>query len=149
LLSNIFSIPNIIYAHGGDVFDPSKLSKTPSGKGLLSWFLRLSLKIQVRLAKHVLCQTEDMKSRIEELSNTTSSKISVVPLPFKKLDLKLHRKIANRKIFRLITIARLVVRKNIDKIIEALSRLPNNVLLQIVGDGPEMENLKGLQRLAI
>ena len=46
---------------------------------------------------------------------------------------------------RLLVVSRLVSQKNIDLIIKAIKRIENkNILLNIVGDGPEVNNLKNL-----
>lgn len=50
---------------------------------------------------------------------------------------------------RLVTVARLMPRKNIDRLIRTFAAIHSSVpgwTLQIIGDGPEMENLKALAK---
>ncbi|MCX8173836.1 MAG: glycosyltransferase [Thermoplasmata archaeon] len=50
--------------------------------------------------------------------------------------------------FRIVLfVGRLVYQKGVSFLIDAFQYLPNNVLLLIVGDGPEMENLKKLAKI--
>ena len=49
------------------------------------------------------------------------------------------------KIIKLVVVSRLVNQKNIDMVIKAVKRIEDkNILLNIVGDGPEVNNLKNL-----
>ena len=49
------------------------------------------------------------------------------------------------KIIKLVVVSRLVNQKNIDIVIKAVKRIEDkNILLNIVGDGPEVNNLKNL-----
>ena len=51
----------------------------------------------------------------------------------------------NSETTRLLVVSRLVSQKNIDLIIKAIKRIEDkNILLNIVGDGPEVNNLKNL-----
>ena len=44
--------------------------------------------------------------------------------------------------FRFVSVGSLVARKGHDLLLKAFSRLPNNIVLDIVGDGPERSNLE-------
>ncbi len=46
IVSLLSRIPNVLYIHGADVYDPTRMHKTPAGKGFLSWLLRLNARIQ-------------------------------------------------------------------------------------------------------
>ena len=59
-----------------------------------------------------------------------------------------ENKSINIGIFNLLAIGSLITRKGVETIIEALSRLyaPQNYRLSVVGDGPELNNLKELAK---
>lgn len=68
-----------------------------------------------------------------------------IPLGFDEKFLELKRKNENDEV-RIVTAARLIKLKNIDKVILALARLKQKYLFHytIIGDGPEKEYLAGL-----
>ncbi|MBD3363401.1 glycosyltransferase [Candidatus Dojkabacteria bacterium] len=145
--SLLLNVPNIIYTHGTDVYNSSKINKTPSGKGFLSWLLKLSLNLQTKIADAVVCQTEFMKKRTQSLIKDLKSKakVTVIPLPFKvpQVDI-LQRKKSDG--FKLVTIGRLVKSKGFSVLLKALTYLPEQIKIDIIGDGSEKEGLRKMCR---
>lgn len=146
VLSLLFSIPNVLYIHGADVYDPTRLNKTPAGKGILSFLLRLSAKIQSRFAKKIACQSSNTKENI--ITYIAPKKdITVIPLPFAK---PVHPKSSKKSLgldpkkYYILSAGRVVKRKGYDYLIKALAHLPERIHALIMGDGPELENLRHL-----
>lgn len=148
ILSLMFRIPNVLYIHGADVYDPTRLNKTPAGKGFLSFLLRLSAKLQSKFAKKIACQSSDTKKNIETYIKPKKS-ITIIPLPFLK---PAHPKTSKKSIgldptkYYLLSAGRIVKRKGYEYLLSALTDLPNRIHALIMGDGPELENLKFLSR---
>lgn len=148
VLSLLFGIPNVLYIHGADVYDPTRLNKTPAGKGLLSMLLRLSAKLQSRLAKKIACQSSNTKENIETYIKPRKA-ISVIPLPFAK---PAHPAASKKSLnlepkkYYILSAGRVVKRKGYEYLLSALTELPDRIHAIIMGDGPELENLKNLSR---
>lgn len=146
ILSLFTGIPNVIYAHGADVYDPTRLNKTPAGSGILSRLLRLSAKLQSAMSGAVACQSSNTKENIEKFINP-KKQVNIIPLPFIKpphpeasrsgLGLKPNS-------FYLLSAGRAVKRKGYDYLIEAMKLLDPGIHLVIIGDGPELPELKKL-----
>lgn len=139
ILSTIFRVPNVIYAHGGDVFDPDKMNTTPSGKSLLSWLLRISMRIQAKFASAVVTQTSSLKSKILQILPNAS--VHTLPLPFYPSKIEPKGGFSHSGL-RLVAMGRVVERKGFQFVVEALKSLPQDVYLTIIGDGKYMDNLQ-------
>jgi glycosyltransferase involved in cell wall biosynthesis len=143
ILSLLFRIPNVLYIHGADVYDPTRLNKTPAGKGILSFLLRLSAKLQSTFAKKIACQSTNTKENIETYIQP-KKEITIIPLPFSK---PLHPVTSKKQLgldpkkYYLLSAGRLIKRKGYEYLIRALSELPANIHSLIMGEGPELESL--------
>ncbi len=146
VLSLMFRIPNVLYIHGADVYDPTRLNKTPAGRGLLSALLRLSAKLQSKLAKKIACQSSDTKKNIE-IYIKPKKDITIIPLPFAKPS---HPESSKKSLgldprkYYLLSAGRVVKRKGYDYLLRAMTELPDRIHALIMGDGPELTNLKNL-----
>ncbi|HPA70956.1 MAG TPA: glycosyltransferase family 4 protein [Spirochaetota bacterium] len=146
VLSLISRIPNVLYIHGADVYDPTRLDKTPAGRGLLSRLLRASAKLQNRFARAVACQSSNTRENIETYIKP-SKQVTVIPLPFQRPE---HPETSRKalkldpKKYYLLSAGRVVKRKGYDHLIRALRSLHKNIQLLILGDGPELPALKEL-----
>lgn len=146
VLSFITRIPNALYIHGADVYDPTRLDKTPAGKGLLSRLLRLSARIQNRFARAVACQSSNTRENIETYIKPAKP-VTVIPLPFHRPE---HPRSSRKELkldpkkYLLLSAGRVVKRKGYDHLIRAMHSLDRNIHLLILGDGPELPNLKEL-----
>ncbi|MBV7338375.1 glycosyltransferase family 4 protein [Chloroflexi bacterium TSY] len=137
-------IPNVLSLHGGDLYDPSKFF-SPHRHALFRPFIRYLL----RQADVVLGQSIDT---LQNMHQHYSPNIDAIRIP-----LAIRRpnpEKASRADYGfcqedklLITIGRLVSRKNIDQLITMLHEIhdhPTPVHLLIVGSGPQEEHLRTL-----
>lgn len=148
VLSLLCRIPNVLYIHGADVYDPTRLNKTPAGKGVLSMLLRLSAKLQSRLAQKIACQSSNTKENIETYIKPKKP-ITVIPLPFAKPAHPASSKKSlglDPKKYYILSAGRVVKRKGYDFLLRAMAELPERIHALIMGDGPELENLRALSR---
>jgi L-malate glycosyltransferase len=150
ILSMLFGIPNVLYIHGADVFDPSRLNKTPAGKGIIPALLRLSTKLQNWRAKAISCQSSDTKSNIERYIKPQKP-ITIIPLPFeapihpKTPKWSLRKELGLEKdLFYILCAGRVVQRKGYQYLIRALAKLDKNIHVNIVSEGPDIEKLENL-----
>lgn len=149
VLSLLTRIPNVLYIHGADVYDPTRLGKTPAGKGFLSLLLRLSARMQNLFARgDVACQSSNTKENIETYIGTKKP-VRVIPLPFEK---PVHPKFTRRglgldeKKFYIISAGRAVARKGYGYLVAAMKEIDGKIHCLILGDGPEIPGLKELAR---
>lgn len=92
--------------------------------------------------KYVICPSKELNEDINSyFINKRKLKTIYNPVPLLGITKSADQFLDKKPYF--IVVSRLAKQKNIDKIIWAFSQLQdNNVNLLIVGDGPEMENLK-------
>lgn len=141
--------------------------------GLLSWFLKIALEIQVHglekfysvrkfIAKFILQKadvvrvvSQRLKTEVVDKFEVNKKRIVVVPIytPNIKIHKELQRSIPHieerrnrREHFTFLTIGRLVPVKNIEMQIKAVAEVKNfhKIKLFIIGDGPEQKNLENL-----
>ncbi|MCU0846402.1 MAG: glycosyltransferase family 4 protein [Spirochaetes bacterium] len=149
VLSLLTGIPNVLYIHGADVYDPTRMNKTPAGTGALSFLLRLSAKIQNIFTKAISCQSTNTRDNIKKYTRTVRE-VTVIPLPFERpfhpgatrKDLGLKK-----GVYYLLSAGRVVRRKGYDYLIEAMKKLDPKINLIILGDGPELPHLKKLAEI--
>ena len=142
LISRLFKISNVLSLHGGDIYDPSKKSSPHK-----SFFYRRVIRYIINKADSVIAQSGNTKGNAVKYYNI-EREIKVIPLPFHFYSLpKVDKKSLGltAKNFYLITIGRLVKRKDIDTMLKGLAtaNVPK-VKLLIIGDGPELEHLKDM-----
>jgi glycosyltransferase involved in cell wall biosynthesis len=146
VLSMFMGIPNALYIHGADIYDPSRMNMTPAGKGILSWLLRLSARWQNLQAARIACQSSNTYENIQSVLHP-KKEVTVIPLPFKIPE---HPRATREKLglkkgnFYLLCAGRAVKRKAYDDAIRALTLLPEKIHLVILGDGPELPFLREL-----
>ncbi|HON78150.1 MAG TPA: glycosyltransferase family 4 protein [Spirochaetota bacterium] len=142
ILGRLFSIPNVLSLHGGDIYDPSK-KMSPHR----SFFFRNVVKFILNHADDVVAQSSNTRNNTITYYSP-KNEIAIIPLAFhppaipkvKKKDLPF-----NEKDFNIVTIGRLVKRKAMDVLIQSLADIPvKGIKLHILGDGPEGEYLKNL-----
>jgi glycosyltransferase involved in cell wall biosynthesis len=140
-LASVFGVPNVLSVHGGDLFDPSKRS-SPHRLPLLHAPIRYLL----RRADAVVAQSQDTRRHVQEIYGVTRS-IDLVPLgierPASVSDANREYFVLPRDELVLVTVGRLVARKNTVQLVRALAdpRLARAHLL-VVGDGPDAPNVR-------
>lgn len=139
MLSNRYSVPNVLSLHGGDLYDPSKWTSPHRHRILRSWVSRLA-----RQADAVVAQSHNT---LENLHRYFVPEVdaSIIPLGIPRPPAVT----ASRRDFNIddnetvmVVVGRLVKRKNIGQLIEVVSRLPEHVRLLIIGSGPEEQALR-------
>ncbi|MBN2042147.1 MAG: glycosyltransferase family 4 protein [Spirochaetes bacterium] len=142
LLGRIFRVPNIVSLHGGEIYDPSKKYSPHKNK-----FYSFVVTYLLNRADAVVAQSSNTRDNTVKYYNPVV-KIDIIPLPFHPPVLpRISRKELNLKDddFIVITCGRLVARKAMDVVINALSKVNSEkIKFLIMGDGPEKENLKQL-----
>ncbi len=141
-LSGRFGVPNVLTIHGGDIFDPSKTLSPHHTFGL-----RQTVRRMLRGADRVVAQSSDTMGNSRKYYGIDRP-IDIVPLgirpnPYppktrKELGLPEDQ-------FVLVTIGRLVRRKNLGELLEIFAGIRKEIpcTLVVIGDGPEMDGLKG------
>jgi len=141
-LAKTFRKPLVITALGGDIYSPYRFLYTRPLSKLVAPFL-------LRNADEVTCISNDLEKRIHQMVDVD---VNVIPdsldtqkfkpsLPLYRNHLKLTDK------YVLITLARLIPRKNISFLIRVMKELRQiipEVHLLIGGAGPEKESLEKL-----
>lgn len=140
LISKLFKIPNVLSIHGGDIFDPSK-KMSPHR----SFIFRKIVRLVLNNSNRIVAQSTNTKENAVKYYNPVKD-IDIIPLAFHPPKINNGKFILPNYVkgdFSMITIGRLVKRKSIETIIEALSELKNKkIKLYILGDGPEKEFLQ-------
>ncbi len=142
IISKIFRIPNLLFIHGGDIYDPSK-KMSPHDH----WFFKRVVRFILNTADRIVCQSSNTRDNAVNYYSPKKD-ITIIPLPFhvpvfvkktrKELDLRSDE-------FLIITVGRLIKRKAYDTAIRAIAELKSsNVRLLIIGDGPEKEFLQSV-----
>lgn len=103
-----------------------------------------------RQAHQVIAISEAVKKEIVKLGEVTKDKVKVLYNPVQNRQLTVDRGLLTNK-FVFVTTCRLVPIKNLDRLIEAFAELVKenpgwDLLLRIVGEGPERENLERKSR---
>jgi glycosyltransferase involved in cell wall biosynthesis len=138
-------IPNVLSIHGGDLYDPSK-KLSPHRH---AW-LRFAVRRLLLAADAVVGQSRNTVDHVEQIYGVTRP-VKLIPLGIDRpprLDAPARSELGlPRNAFVIVTVGRLVVRKDTVQLLKALSasKCPTAHLL-IVGDGPEAANI---QRAAV
>jgi glycosyltransferase involved in cell wall biosynthesis len=142
VLSKMFKIPLIMSVHGGDIYDPTKKWSPHRHiilRALIKWILNRSDK--------VTAQSNNTKNNTKKFYNT-KKEIKIIPLGFVRPTFAntTREELGLRKgLLYLISVGRVVKRKGYEFAIQALSKLANSdINYIIIGEGPELENLKKL-----
>jgi glycosyltransferase involved in cell wall biosynthesis len=140
LAARHFRVPHVLTVIGADVHDPSRRFSPDRFAPLRAVTRRV-----IRSAAAVAAISSDIAERAHELSGRSDIEVigcGVEPRPKPEPDRGALG--WSDDDFVVVTTARLVPRKAIDVLIEAMRTLPENARLEIVGDGPERTNLEAL-----
>ena len=109
---------------------------------------RLSIKIQknirnwsIKNSNLIITPSEHLKTFVQNIGFENDIYVINNGVEIKQIE----KVTLENKIIKLVVVSRLVNQKNIDIVIKAVKRIEDkNILLNIVGDGPEVNNLKNL-----
>ncbi len=144
-LSRFLGAPNVLTAHGGDLFDPSKGSSPHRH----AW-LRTPIHWLLSSADTVVGQSRDTVEHIEDIYDVHRP-IDLVPLGIKRPPRRIS---ASRAMFGLpedafviVTVGRMVPRKSTPDLVRVLKTCNKqarslDIHLAIVGDGPQLQDVQ-------
>lgn len=142
VLARIAKIPNVLSVHGGDLFDPSKQSSPHRH----AW-LRAPIRYLLNAADEVVGQSRDTVRHVAEIYHVARP-VELIPLGIERPPVtETHG--AREKLglpsdaFIMVTVGRLVARKSVVQLVEALASCGRaNAQLLVVGDGPDSAALQ-------
>ncbi len=140
-LSCRFGIPNVLTIHGGDIFDPSKALSPHRTIGL-----KQTVRKMLECADRVVAQSSDTRNNSRTYYGVDRH-IDIVPLGIRPnpYPAKTRRELSLPDDgFVFVTIGRLVRRKNLPDLLEAVAGIRKEMpcTLMVIGDGPEKEPLE-------
>lgn len=143
LLARFYGLPNVLSAHGGDLYDPSK-KLSPHRHAPL----RAAVRWLIQEADVLVGQSQDTLRRARDIYGLRRQ-MELIPLGIERPPVP---DAVSRTEFGLpadafvmVTVGRLVARKNNKLLIKALSKCPRkDAHLAIVGGGPEAKQLAQL-----
>jgi glycosyltransferase involved in cell wall biosynthesis len=138
LLSRLFHVFNILSIHGGDIYDPSKKSSPHR-----SAFFRPVVRFLLNRSDCIVAQSRN--TRENALSFYRPDKeIAVIPLAYEPFSFRQVSRqelnLSENKKY-IISVGRLVKRKGLEYLIQAVRLLDDDVEALIIGDGKEKEPL--------
>jgi glycosyltransferase involved in cell wall biosynthesis len=135
-------IPHVLSLHGGDIYDPSKRLSPHRLPGV-----RWTVASVLRNSDAVVAQSTNTRDNVYRFYKYRGP-IEIIPLGIRQPEVTRATRDQlglPRDVFLGVTVGRLVKRKGIDRLLEALARSEcSRVHLVVVGDGPEREPLQGL-----
>lgn len=144
-LAQTWNLPHLVTVHGFDIHDPTRIISADRFPPV-HWVVQRVL----ASADAVTTQSRDIARRTRQ-GYTLKRDLSIIPLGIPKVNIPLGPKPDNLPDgFVLVGVGRLVARKGFDVAIQALTLLPEEVKLVIIGDGPEKIDLQQLaERLGV
>jgi glycosyltransferase involved in cell wall biosynthesis len=140
-LASLARAPHVVSLHGGDIYDPSKrLSphRIPSVRRVVTWVLRRSAA--------VVAQSRNTRANAYRYTGYRGP-IEVIPLGIRKPTVRSATRVelGLPEGFLAVTVGRLVTRKGVHHVLDALARPGcESVRLVVVGEGPQLEALRAL-----
>lgn len=138
MAKRIFKTKNALFIIGRDIFDPTRKFFSHD-----NFLYKIIIKLVINDADLLIAESKDIAVKAKRLYSHRK-KTHIIPVGFRPPDKKLTKlklvKKKNKKI-KLIAIGRLVERKGFDYLIKGVINI-KNVLLYIIGDGPEKEKLQ-------
>lgn len=140
-LAKEFGLPNVLTIYGGDIYDPTKRLSPHRAP-----VLRNTVRRMLKSADHVVSDSNDILNHAVRIYGVTRP-ITVIPPGVRPYS---GRKPERRELglpedkILLVTLGRLVVRKNNTELIEVMDAVgrAHNCHLVIMGDGPERKTLE-------
>jgi L-malate glycosyltransferase len=139
-LGLLFGIPNVLSLHGGDIYDPSKKSSPHR-----SFLFKRVVKFILNRAQRIVAQSSNTRDNTVKYYNPRRE-VEIIPLAFHPPKISpggFRLPDARRGDFTMVTIGRLVKRKSVETILQAMAiQGDSRVRLYILGDGPEQDMLQ-------
>jgi glycosyltransferase involved in cell wall biosynthesis len=105
----------------------------------------LLINLCFRLNKRVVTVSDDIAKSLSELFPAMTAKIVMIPNGVDSIvSLEKHEESTENEKIQLLMLGSLIVRKSVSTALHALSLLPLQFSLTIIGDGPERDNLHSL-----
>jgi glycosyltransferase involved in cell wall biosynthesis len=140
LLAKRFRIPHILTVHGGDIHNPTRRVSPDQ-----FWPLRTTVRAVARSCSVVTAVSRDLAARVAVLSGRDD--VVVVPNGIGTPSLPQPDRTSlgwSADDVVVVTTGRLNTGKSVETLIRAASYLPENVRIEIIGDGPDREQLEDL-----
>ncbi|HEX2100202.1 MAG TPA: glycosyltransferase family 4 protein [Candidatus Synoicihabitans sp.] len=141
-LARQFRLPHVLSIHGGDIYDPTKTlspHRLPAVRGLVRRVL-----VQ---ADRIVAPSRNTRANAQRYY-AFSGAIEVIPHGLKHPDLppRARAELGLTEVQRVVaTVGRLVLRKGVAQLVHLIAALGDaQVVLVVVGDGPERERLQTL-----
>jgi len=150
---------DVIISHmpSGNIFADSFLGKLICGihisdikvltQPAYSVYFKNKLLKSFKRAEKLVCRSYHIQEKLLKLYPEFNEKTIVIPSGVEE-NLIIKRNIEFKEKIKILTVANLIKRKNIDKLIKACERF-ENVELTVIGDGKELNNLKRLSKKTI
>ena len=139
-LARCSGIPNVLSLHGGDLYDPTKLTSPHRHPLLRSWISRL-----IRRADMVVGQSTDTLANMRKYYAADSEGV-LIPLGIRRPEagaVSRTRYGFNQDEALLVSVGRLVPRKAVNQLVSMMENMrTEKVRLLIVGSGPQQRMLK-------
>jgi glycosyltransferase involved in cell wall biosynthesis len=139
-LARLYGIPNVLSVHGGDLYDPSKASSPHRH----AW-LRRPIRYLLERADRLVGQSRNTLENVERIYGARRTS-DLIPLGIERPQRAAPARAAfglPDDAFVIVTVGRLVARKALLKLLEALRRSERpKAHLLVIGDGPDAEPLK-------
>lgn len=110
-----------------------------------SFYFKKRLKAALYKAKAVFCRSFVIQKRLLEIMPELKVKTYTAPSGVDEKLIIRREPLQDKKNIKVLTCAKLIKRKNIDKVIEAVKGL-ENFSLTVIGEGPEEKYLKSLDK---
>ncbi|MFH1559587.1 MAG: glycosyltransferase family 4 protein [Patescibacteria group bacterium] len=141
IIQTIFRSPNILTLHGADIYDPSRLMS-----GHRFFLIRWAVAMLINKSTCTIASTREIKNRANQYFKIRKN-IKIIPLGFNPSSAPVNslnppKNYESGGPLKLITTSRLVKRKNLPLLLQAIAQLKKQVSLTIIGAGPEEKNLK-------
>jgi len=140
-LAGFYRVPNVLSIHGGDLYDPSKKLSPHRHAGL-----RFAVRKLLLMADAVVGQSRNTVGHVEEIYGVARP-VHLIPLGIDRLPpvtaVTREEFGLPRDAFVLVTVGRLVARKNMVQLVRALAASNCAAAhLLIVGDGPDAPEIR-------
>jgi len=139
MASKLLFRPHVLTIIGGDIYDPTKRSSPHR-----HFITRVLNRFLMDSADRVVAISGDTKEKAID-SYRVRKDITVINYGFHPTDLTTHNRPKDDSEdgkYRLVAVGRLIPRKGFEYLIRAMARLPENIVVNIVGDGPLEKHLR-------